>query len=77
MRLLRPVPLEDLGDPKDRERLAPLGGDERHRVGAAEPVGAVLVDRQRDGDRPGQAVLEVHRLEDRVVVGLALEPREG
>ena len=77
MRLLRPVALEDLGDPKDRERLASLGGDERHRVGAAEPVGAVLVDGKGDGDRPGQPVLEVHRLEDRVVVGLALEPREG
>jgi hypothetical protein len=75
-RLLGSVALEDLADPKDRERLAPLGRDQRHRLGTTQPVSTVLVDRQRDRDRPRQAVLEVHRLEHRVVVGLAREPGE-
>ena len=77
LRLLRAVALEDLGDAEDRERLAPLGRRERHGARTAETVRAVLVDRQRHGDRPREAVLQVHRLEDRVVVGLPLEPGEG
>jgi hypothetical protein len=76
-RLLRAVALEDLADPKNGERVASFGWDERDRVGAAEPMGAVLIDGQGDGDRPRQAALEVHRLEHRVIVGLALEPGEG
>jgi hypothetical protein len=75
-RLLRAVPLEDLADPQDGEGLFTFGGDERNGVGAAQPVGAVLVDGEGHGDRPGKSVLEVHRLEHRVVVGLTLEAGE-
>ena len=75
-RLLLAVAFVDLGDLDDGEGLAVLLGEERDGLGAADPLHLLLVERQRDRDRPCEPVLEVHRLQDRVVVTLALEADE-
>jgi hypothetical protein len=40
-------------------------------------VDIVVADTQHDRDRPRESVAQVHRLEDRAVVGLGLEPGKG
>ncbi len=61
---------------QDGDRLAALLRNERDGVGSADPLRLLVGERQGDGDRPGQPGRKVHRLQDRGVVALALEPGE-
>jgi hypothetical protein len=76
LRLGRSVALVRLGELEQRERRRTVCRGQRDRLRAADPLHVVLVRRQRDRDRPRQAVREVHRVEDRSVLALAHEARE-
>ena len=74
--LLGLVPLEALRDAEHRDGRCVGARGERDRGGTADPVGVGVRHAQDDGDRPGQPVRQMHRLEHRVVVGFGLEPSE-
>src|SRR3989304_3286289 len=70
------VTLEDLLDLEDGERILAVVGDECNRVAPADPLHVVVRERKGHRDGPRDPVRKVHRLQDRAVLGLALEPRE-
>jgi hypothetical protein len=74
-RLLLLVAAEDLSHLEHGEWTAAAAG-ERHGVGAPHPFHVLVREGERHGDGPGQSVGQMHRLQDRVVVLLSLEPGE-
>ena len=76
-RLPLSISFEDPGDLEHGERAPSFLGDERNGVRSADALGLLVGEREGDRDRPGEAVLQVHRLEDRAVVPFAYEASQG